>query len=270
MTIPIESLIDRYRPIFFLHRNEEVGPISFSNFLKECQLVDKTQPNRILMQKGEIDELPLNNSNCGLIWKGTQNPPSIPCSVPIYATHGFYKNDMSLRGNNIIFIRYTTFYAYQNGYPAFGCNCKCCKRYGNHILDIESFTVYVNQESGELLKAYLSAHGSKQGKWVSKKDLHYDVRTHRPILYVAKTGHGLYNKPKKYYRLFCVANDDCTKPYIKWDPSIVEILHEDSSIMKFKGEWPNGSYFYPNKILSGDNPPYSANCSDRLFKCWKW
>jgi hypothetical protein len=252
--IPIETLIERYKPIFYLNDYEDSGPSSLTEFFQDCELRDSS--NNLIYGLGQMTEtnIPIGDPNYTMTWKGTPKPPSNPCDKTIYVGYG--------EESGFIFIRYVTFYPYQNPYVLFG------KKFEPHVIDTESITVYIDKTTGSLVKAYLSAHGSKTGMWVNADGLYYQGT--RPIVYVARIGHGVYNRPLLYCRIFFLFNDECNNNHIKWDPTSVTILTNTSPVVLYQGKWAQGYNNYISKVLSGNNPDVSATWTDRLFKWWLW
>jgi hypothetical protein len=73
--------------------------------------------------------------------------------------------------------------------------------FGNHGGDWEHITVRSTQE-GEMLSIYFAAHGSDEGVWVAASNVHFDARgkSNRPVIFVAKAGHGSYPKQGSWSR----------------------------------------------------------------------
>jgi hypothetical protein len=122
--------------------------------------------------------------------------------------------------------------------------------FGNHGGDWEHITVRSTQE-GEMLSIYFAAHGSDEGVWVAASNVHFDARgkSNRPVVFVAKAGHGSYPKQGSWSRKegperTFNADDDADSPGRTWAPiravivtgggsasesTVVSIIPEDAS-----------------------------------------
>jgi hypothetical protein len=99
--------------------------------------------------------------------------------------------------------------------------------FGNHGGDWEHVTVRSTRQ-GEMLSIYYAAHKSDEGVWVKAKDVHFDARgqSNRPVVFVAKAGHGAYPAPGTWKRKdgpekFLGIDDDVSVPGRTWAPSAV-------------------------------------------------
>jgi hypothetical protein len=96
--------------------------------------------------------------------------------------------------------------------------------FGNHGGDWEHITVRSTRQ-GEMLSIYFAAHGSDEGMWVHASNVHFDARgqSNRPVVFVAKAGHGSYPAQGKWSRKeghekYSAADDDADSPGTLWAP----------------------------------------------------
>jgi hypothetical protein len=99
--------------------------------------------------------------------------------------------------------------------------------FGNHGGDWEHVTVRSTLQ-GEMLSMYFAAHGSDEGTWEAATSVHFDARggTDRPIVFVAKGGHGAYPEESSWSRKegpekAFSANDETNSQGSKWAPSAI-------------------------------------------------
>ena len=265
-----DTEVEQYKPLCRFHENEDNGPCSINSFLLECQLYNEEHGNLI----NNVGELTTTNichkpSTSELRWLGVPRPigASSQISTPMYTATGIIPE------TNELFCRYTMFYSYQPTIIKSQVLRNYLAKHDNadsHVMDSESFTVHLNATSRVFNRAYMSAHTSKMGKWVTSQ-AQLEWSDDHPVLYIARNTHAIYNEPKKYHRLFGLVSDDCTqnKTY-SWLPTVVH-WNTMECVASYPGKWPNGygSHWF-TRMTSGLNPPQSANAFDRAFAFWKW
>jgi hypothetical protein len=219
-----ESLIKKYNPIIYFHPEEKYFPCSIDWLLKNSTLVDfntipetkiKSPTNRDMYETSKkYNFKSFTNGDQILsfgneLYNGEIPVRDVPCYVLI----------KKRPATDRIYIMYIYLYPYNGEYDILGI-----ERAGSHPADLEHITVELNGK-GELLRVMYSAHGSKDGRWVTAKEV--PMEGDRIVAYVAVNGHGLYPKEGTAFRLFGVAND-VMESGKKWDPQTKRIyLHTE-------------------------------------------
>lgn len=252
----LRELIFRFRPVVYLHSDENYFPTTIETILENSKLY---QDGKELESEGQVNQtnildlqdkygLPLKLNIDSRIWGGTalSGLAQIPFYVKVYQTSSYYV------------IQYIFNYPYNGPFRV------CGKDIGEHQYDMEHITVYVNRLTEKINKIYFSAHGRRDGKMVLKKDIQFE--DDRPVIYSAKYSHACYWKAKTWWRLFCCANDHTNKG-IKWDPNHIILLDSNTPWANFEGDIgaePScvGHSWY------GHEDGKSTNCFFRLVCCW--
>ena len=218
----LSELLNKHRPILYLHSQEDYFPstIQFileNSFLQKkdkTKLLNKPLSNSILYDSyrgdlGKDTEIVLDPSSLKIGQKDTLN------SVPIYGLAKII--------NNKTHLFYNFLYTY-NG-PK---NVAGLRNIHAHFGDIEHITIVLNSDNS-ISELFYAAHSSSEGRWLKPKDVTFEGD--RPIVYVAKYSHASYPKEGVVFRFFGFGNDYTNKG-IKWDPQVV-ILYEDTDTVNF-------------------------------------
>jgi hypothetical protein len=218
----LSQLLNKYRPILYLHSQEDYFPSSIdfileNSFLQKkdkTKLLDKPLTSSILYDSykgdsGKDTEIVLSPSSLKVGQKNELN------SVPIYGIAKLI--------NNKIHLFYNFIYPY-NG-PK---NVAGLRDVGAHFGDIEHITILLNADM-TISELFYAAHGSSEGRWLKPKDVTFEGD--RPIVYVAKYSHASYPKEGVVFRFFGFGNDYTNKG-IKWDPQVIR-LYEDTDTVNF-------------------------------------
>ena len=221
-----EELLKTYQPVLYLHEKEEISPMSFENYIKDCELYS----NDKLLLKTHTITLPLNKTfnNCSnkqLNYKGIYVKPqqNVINSIPIYGK--------VIKNSEYIDIIYMFFYPYNKGYKIFKFF-----NVGQHQADLEYVIVRVNIKSKLIDKIYYSAH-SDEDQIYNYNDINFIVDRITPIIYVAKNSHANYNKPKTYCRIFGFVNDITThENSIVWKSKNIIDLDKNKYILSYDGK----------------------------------
>ena len=123
--------------------------------------------------------------------------------TPVYITEQKY----DIGGVTMDMSSYSFYY--HNNY-AIGCGHSLFPKnslLGYHEHDIEHVSIY--SQHGKPITVYFSAHGRGQGMW-RDWDMCEKDSSGRLVVYVALNSHACYPEPKKYWRVFGLANDDCS------------------------------------------------------------
>lgn len=209
----IQETINKWAPIIYHHPDEKYYPVSIEWLMANSALIDYTDP------KNPVSVSPVTNQDIydlskkhnfeiktdgsilfsfgSDLHRGEHPTRNIPCYVLVKEAEGK------------IHITYIFLYAYNGEYPILGL-----LNAGQHPADIEHLTVELTQQ-GQLTRVMYSAHGTKDGRWVSAKDV--PMENGRIIAYMALNGHGLYPKEGIAFRLGGLANDYLGRG-ASWDP----------------------------------------------------
>lgn len=217
MTDTLSQLLNKYRPILYLHSKEDYFPstIDFilqNSFLQKkdkTKLVDKPLSNSLLYnsykdESGKNTEIVIEPDSLKIGEKESLN------SVPIYG--------LAKTINNKTHLFYNFLYPY-NGSK----NVANLRNVGAHYGDIEHITLVLNSDN-TIFELFYAAHGSSEGRWLKPNEITFEGD--RPLVYVAKYSHASYPKEGVVFRFFGFGNDYTNKG-IKWDPQVIR-LYEDT------------------------------------------
>lgn len=218
----LSQLLNKYRPILYLHSQEDYFPSSIdfileNSFLQKkdkTKLLDKPLSSSILYdsykgEAGKDTEIVLSPSSLKV---GQKDPLN---SIPIYGIAKLINNKTHLFYNFI--------------YPYNGAkNVAGLRDVGAHFGDIEHITIVLNPDN-TISELFYAAHGSSEGRWLKPKDVTFEGD--RPIVYVAKYSHASYPKEGVVFRFFGFGNDYTNKGF-KWDPQVIR-LYEDTDTVNF-------------------------------------
>lgn len=134
----------------------------------------------------------------------------------------YYSYDKPYEYKNNIYnsISYHIYYIY-NGAIGFGYWFFPHKRsLGFHEYDIERLKILFDRETDSPKYVFLSAHRN-EGRWISwdqcEKNNNGDLK-----IYIARASHANYHKPGNWYRIFFLANDQCSKKGKKIIPQLIQ------------------------------------------------
>ena len=221
-----QDLFKKYQPLVYLHDEEEVSPISFENYILECELYSN---DKLLLEKNNV-KIPLDNNinsyshkQLNYIGKYTKPNRYTINYIPIYGK--------IIKHLEYIDIVYMFFYPYNKGYKILGCFSA-----GEHQADLEYVIIRINKSSQLIDKIFYSAHGDEDQVY-SYTDIDFIVNRKTPIVYVAKNSHANYNKPGTYCRIFGFANDVTTdENMIVWKSENIVDLDEHTDLLSYDGK----------------------------------
>jgi hypothetical protein len=212
MTSSIEEL---YKPIFYIHSDEQYYPCSVKYFVENSKLYDKIT-NELIDDKPTTSSISYAN-----VINKTSNETYLKLNsdefkygeknnlqeVPVYV----HKKEV---GNKTL-LTYTIFYAY-NGSK----NVLFFSKAGEHYGDLEHVTVEIDNDTLKINRMYFGAHTTKEGKWADVNKLTFE--NGRPVVFIAINSHAMYYKNGTIIRLYGLGNDE-TNYGIKYDPPIEKI-----------------------------------------------
>ena len=206
----MESLVAKFTPIIYMHPEEKYYPVDINWLLKSSTLKNfndnttiKSPTQRDLYNIAQKYNFQARKdgdvvlSFDPLSYRG-QSPVS---DVPIYA--------LVREKNDKIYITYIILFAYNGTYNIAGL-----AEVGEHPGDMEHITVEASKD-GTLLRAFFSAHGVKDGRWVKAEEI--EKENGKIVGYNAVNGHGLYPYEGTAFRFGGAANDILIKGE-KWEP----------------------------------------------------
>jgi hypothetical protein len=206
----MESLVTKFSPIIYLHPEEMFYPVDINWLLKYSTLKDfndntviKSPTQRDLYNIAQKYNFQARKDGDVVLsfsldsYKG-QTPVS---DVPIYA--------LVREMNDKVYITYIILFAYNGNYNIAGL-----ADVGEHPGDMEHITVEATKD-GTLLRAFFSAHGVKDGRWVKAEEI--EKENGKIVAYNAVNGHGLYPYAGVAFRFGGAANDTLVKGD-RWEP----------------------------------------------------
>jgi hypothetical protein len=208
----LQLFAERVSPVVYLHPDEKYYPVSMKWLMENSSLVLFGNPDRVVRPitnsaiydlAQAFDFVPKTDGSIIFsfgpeLHRGEQPTRNVPCYV-------LYK-DLGDR----LHLSYIYVFAYNGEYPILGLLTA-----GSHPGDIEHMTLEFDKQSRSLRRVFYGAHGTKDGRWVSARDV--PLEAGRPVAYNALNGHGLYPKPGVAFRFGGVANDYLAKG-LRWDP----------------------------------------------------
>ena len=238
----IESLLYKYKPIIYFHKDEKYFPCDANYFVNKSHLIknnkiidDNMTQTKLYNIKSDINTF-IQPYDENVIYGFNYNYQD----APLY----YYIREQP--DKNKLYIYFFLFFGYNGSY-----NILNIVNIGHHYNDIEHFTFEIDKKTGDLERIFYSAHGSDEGMWKYKKDIEFfkenDGRN-RPVLYCAKNGHGFYNKPGCIFRFLGFANDLTDKGFKYSDYNYIKIDRpEDTNFNPESYGW-----FYSNIRLGID------------------
>lgn len=242
----LHELVYQYRPVLYLHGDEDHYPCDVEYYLDHAELYygdvrlqHKVKPeelgsHRFLeSEKQRIAELRAQQfDNDSINQQTSHTARNKPVqfnlrlrpdgrggldsrsgrqlnSVPLYAyvrRHG--------SGYDLVYI---THYSYNGAYRIAGCIDA-----GMHDADFEHMTIRLNA-SMAVIAVWYGSHGWRDGCWRFPGQFEVEAGC-RPVAYVAYHGHGLYPEPGRWWRIWGFANDVCERGP-RWDAETVHLLH---------------------------------------------
>jgi hypothetical protein len=220
MTTQTNQLIEDYAPIVYFNREEKYLPLDMNIVLQNSTLknfttnqIITTPTNRELYDFAKSNDFkPINDGSVVLsIDKSLYNHSYLLQDQPIYA--------IIREKDNNTYITYIIFFPFNGDYTILRHG-----RAGSHPGDLEHYTVELDKDK-KLSRVHFSAHGYKDGRWVSKDKLQFEHG--RIVVFSALNGHGLYHKDGMTFRIGGLANDYLERG-ARWNPKVFEIFARTS------------------------------------------
>jgi len=219
----INIILVKNKPIIYFYKDEQYFPCNADFFVKKSNLI---KDNKII--DTNITQTKLYNLSKKYTESELNEMFIQPVDENVKYGYRYNFNDSPLyyytkEDNEKIYIYFFLFYGYNGSY-----NILYIDETGQHYNDVEHFTYEIDIKTQKLERIFFSNHGKKDGIWKNIKDVEMDkTEKDRPVLYVAKNGHGFYPKSGSIFRVYGLANDLTNKGhrYDKYD--YIPILKED-------------------------------------------
>lgn len=209
-----EDLVNKYKPILYLHSKEEAYPSSIEFIMENSTINKKT---------GEILEQVVSND---IIYDKYKDNSGSDTEIVLknedlrYGERDLSKDPIYsyvLEKDSEIHIFYVFLYPYNSSKNIAGI-----RKVGAHFGDLEHMTVVLDKTTKNIKEIFYSAHGNEEGRWVKKEDAPFEGD--RPIGYIAMGSHATYPKTGVVFRYYGFANDLVEKG-IKWDPQVIQVYN---------------------------------------------
>ncbi|GMH40261.1 hypothetical protein BSKO_08165 [Bryopsis sp. KO-2023] len=231
-------LVRKFAPILFFHPDEKYFSTSVDEFLQkaELRLLNRELKSKgpklkhdVAVPAGEASAekiVDLNGKHptrrLQLHIDGVDRYGAAPDrldGVPIYAV---VKEIASAEEGKreAIEINYIFFFAFNGPYNVLGVEV------GAHVADWEHLTVRLFPD-GKMQGVYYNSHRNIDGDWLPAKEV--PMKDGRPMVFLAKHGHGCYPRPGKQLRLFGFANDVCSGDGPVWRPKKIILLKTEKT-----------------------------------------
>ena len=218
----LQTLVDKYAPIIYLHSDERYLPCSIDWINQNSTLADyKTSPPTIIS--------PVTNMDLYNVSKKHDFKKEVEGDIVQYFERELYPGEQPLRNVPIyalvkkqddkVYIIYTAIFAYNGEYSILGL-----ANAGQHPGDIEQLVVELDSDAKKILRVFYGAHSTFVRKWVKAEDV--PKEDGRIVAYMALHGHGMYDKEGTVFRMLGLTNDYVEKG-IKWMPRVKVILTRD-------------------------------------------
>lgn len=236
------SLAQKFCPIFYLHSKEEFFPVSFTEYLEECEL--KNEKTQMI----DLNLGVLNLQKFREYLRGAFNPMDYTLFLP----NGLNSKVATLRDKDlknrpiyvntfgdeyIKYINYFHFYAVNQASKVLWCI-----NAGFHYADLEHVQVKLIKDAStkewKLEEVYFSKHSG--GDWVGKDKLNFE--DDRVQVFIAQNSHASHHKPGNVLRFGGAVIEKINKG-IRWDPymNIIELNVVDTPELYFQGDLGDGS-----------------------------
>lgn len=220
-----QLFIEKFKPIFVLHEDEEYLPLSFPTYVKACNLVD-VKNNKKLVEYPSLTAEKLVDSTIDprltlfqrtkdislqLVDESVRKGTPLDKDVDIYV----FVNEIEFDNIPYIDVVYNILYGY-NGF-------KNMYTTDVHNFDSEFATVRIKKDDLSFNCMFFSAHGD--GQWYKKEDVYF--KDERPVAFIANGSHSIWPTQGKQIRFLGFGDDYTTlKPEKDWrifDPKLVSL-----------------------------------------------
>ena len=217
----MDEWVARYCPWFRFHPDEAYYPVSVSQYLAHCDLLDPLGEVKV---PGPLTPLLLDQIlMLHPEWTSTPYQYNVALKLgshnPLVTARGAPNDTLAVHvveDDTHVYIQYLMFYAYNgaslllNAFPM-----------GAHEADLESVRAKVCKATGALEGYYLSHHGD--ATWVTPDEL--EKEKGQVVIYVAKGSHAHYARPMATKRHYGCCYD-YTGRGLLWSPRAFERLYE--------------------------------------------
>lgn len=260
----LRRTLERFRPVYYLHSEEDVWPCNADYYLQNAQLMGErgdvlvTAPTQAdLLANGSrstyIRLTPGGRGRDDRVRRGSRpiNSSSYSPSPPIYGIEQTFVGQRADR----LYVTYVTFFCRNGAYDILLGLFET----GAHDADIEHVTVEINRATMKPTRYYYGAHGSDEGTWWPAPT----TSVGPPLVYIALHGHGNYARTGVVLRFFGFGNDHTDQGH-RWDPHVIAVLppsHPEfdalngGGFVHYQGDWePTGISGVPNKAWFSELP----------------
>lgn len=237
----MEELIRKFKPIYYLHKQEKFYPCPIISYLQKCTVHD-SKSGKILIDERKILTPKLLYDECQkqpILKEKSAATLEIRPNFDYYIRGESDLNKIPIYSNIVeyggkTYINYVTFFSYNHHYIILKLG-----RVGNHYADIEHITVQLNQNK-QLERIYYSQHSG--GIWLKPGE--FGLEGTHPVAYISNGSHAIYSKPGNWIRLYGFANDITEKGF-QWDAP-VEVLYNPGTekfnintmgFLDYYGDW---------------------------------
>jgi len=266
------TIATKYRPVYYLHPEEQAFPITMTEFLYCTEAVG---PDGALLKAGPLTPTmlhELDNVPAGSTLRYRKNLDYRKYGQRDFSTVPILVNDYDEDGKH--YINYITTWGFNQPF-----NIALFFHVGAHQFDAEHCTLECNA-SGEPLRFYYAAHATENGTWKNWEDVDKEEDGLRPTVFPAVGSHASYPDEGVWFRLMGAASDVTEKGY-RWDPDISMIYPTDNPLydsesmgwMKFTGKMGNGhvsnipqqKWFLKSNLGNQDSDPAVRMTNGREF-----
>lgn len=235
----ISLLAEKFKPIVFLHSNEEVAPISLDDYFANStvsvleDIKHRWHPfkkERYIIKENVLEypaDMHMNGADTFLNYiEEIKSPRNVKLdNVPIYVkTESRRIEHDEDYVDYVLDIIYIFVFPFNSQYKFYGLYLT-----GSHQGDIEH--IRVRLINNKLDSVFYSAHGKREGKWYSYGKKHF--REYRPVVFLARGSHAAYPFAGTAVRIMGFANDKMDMGYL-WDGPLKII--DESKYLLYKGD----------------------------------
>jgi hypothetical protein len=246
----------KYRPLFYLHTNEKYRPIDFNESIKHYSQNGK--PSTILSIRDNPEYVVCDHSAIS----GSSLLDLDKTPVYITSTEVTVKPSGAQPKKYYDFV-YHQIYNYNGPTSLVG-------KMGIHPFDMEIAIVRVEVvgNNSKIVDIFLSRHSS--GVWLNPSN--FEFHEDRPVIYIAKDSHALYQNQGSHHRMFGFTNDKTTAGH-KWNATCIYLdmdnLPEKYQWVKRKGKLTAGfTMAFSRETLKYtiNHKPYHYSSADEITK----
>lgn len=219
----INTILKKNKPVIYFHKDEKYFPCNADFFVKKSNLIKNNKIFDTNMTQTKLYNYSKKYNENDLNEMFIQ-----PIDENVKYGYRYNYNDSPLYyyiriENEKIYIYFFLFYGYNGSY-----NILYIDETGQHYNDVEHFTYEIDIKTQKLERIFFSNHGKNDGIWKNINDVEMDkIEKERPVLYIAKNGHGFYPKIGSIFRVYGLANDLTDKGYRFSDYEYIQILNEN-------------------------------------------